>query len=163
MFRLVRYASILCALAFIAGACTQEDKKEEASATADLVGNWAIPCHPAARSGGYEADIYVFQAGGTFAFNVVLYSDACQTQTQSYQVTGTYVIGAATTTPSDGTKIDFTVVDATLPGVNAGDKSYDIYKVVGTSIYFGNSSGANDGSSDVLRPTTWSDTPFIKY
>lgn len=37
----------------------------------------------------------------------------------------------------------------------AGTKSYDIYKISGSSLYLGDTGGTNDGSTDALRPISF--------
>ena len=75
--------------------------------------------------------------------------------------TFTYIIGADVTVDGSvagittATKVDST--DTTVGSSDFGDIDYDIFALSGLiTLYVGDSDGANDGSTDALRPTTLS-------
>lgn len=101
---------------------------------------------------------YVFPDSSNFTYQVVPYTAAnCLGMAGTSSASaGTYV--EASSSVPDAQDITFSFGSGSLNGKTL----YQIYKLDGNQLYLGDTSGANDGSSDARRPTSFETTSYAK-
>ncbi|MBE9568895.1 MAG: hypothetical protein IMF14_09370 [Proteobacteria bacterium] len=163
----MRNVLLACAMgsAFILSGCSDSatDNIESTITHALLNGTWVSVCVAEAPD-SFKGIVKLNDGIGST--EVTKYSDdiTCSNNATAQPVeTFTYVIGGDVTVDgavagiTTATKVDFT--DTTAGSSTIGEIDYDIFAVSGLiTLYVGDSDGANDGSTDALRPTTLSPT-----
>ena len=133
---------------------------------ATLNGSWKAACEIITTDLSIDA-IITFNSGDA---NVIIttYSDeTCDIVTMLETGTVTYTLGSNVTVDGtiDGitaaTQID--ILNTTVGSVDFGNENYDLVAIKDlTKLYFGDTDGANDGSTPALRATQLEDTFFTK-
>lgn len=127
--------------------------------TTELEGRWNdIACYY--WKGDFSKGSVTF-SGSTYSSSGTNYSDSeCTVSIGAYTASGTFVIGNTMITSSG---LDAKEYNATLlksNGISFNVQLFDIFKIEGGKLYFGDDSGQQDTSTKEKRPT---DLDFINY
>lgn len=123
---------------------------------ATLNGTWVGVCFDDGGSSWVKLSFELDNGNATA--KLTTYDDATCATVAMIEIlaTATYTLGADVTL--DGSVAGITTAtefDSTqITGVSPGQKSYDIYAILGDKLYQGDSSLPNDGTSPATRPTS---------
>lgn len=124
------------------------DSGGESNAT-ELEGTWVTTC--LMESSGSFEDTITF-SGNTFSTSGKEYADtACSVFDTNYSASGTFVIGNAMTTSSGLSAKEIDVTLLKIDGAGVSINVYDIYRIDGEKLYFGDDS-LLDATSVANRP-----------
>ncbi len=123
----------------------------------ELEGSWVDVCveiYPAYEvngtitPGSYESGITTF-SGNTFTYSGADYSDSeCTIVEETYINTGTFIIGDSMTTSSGLSAKNIDIAIVTMDGRNVSYKFYDIFKIDGDRLYFGDQGSYDENEDD---------------
>lgn len=131
----------------------------------DLNGTWTTPC---LFDGAVTLMATLNITNGAAILQLVTYSDMlCMSIMMDEIETYDFELGAVVEVDGsvDGivvaTRVDIT--NTTIGSPDIGEVDYDLIAVKGNTMYFGDTDGANDGSTPALRPTQLDgDIYFVK-
>ena len=143
------------------------DSAPAATTTAPITTSPATPLTNATLNGTWIGNCFddgappwvrlsVLLDNGNATVTVTSYSDDTCTNVSMIDalITATYTLGAVVTV--DGTVAGITsatqIDTIQITGVSPGQKSYDIYAIVGNKLYVGDDSPPNDGTTPATRP-----------
>jgi hypothetical protein len=154
------------ALMFMLVSCGGSSSSDSSSGTAltSINGSWKSNCYvdPVFLPGNSVDVLATFNNGAATGIATTYGDITCTNIAMQETPTATYILGSAVTVDGsvDGittaTKIDYT--DTTVGSPDIGEKSYDIIAIKDNKLYQGNTDGANDGTTDALRPTQLDDS-----
>lgn len=156
----------------VAGCSSSDDPTADLNSTltnALLNGTWISSCITTNLDPGLgSAKVNATLSNGSGSVTYTGYSDnGCQTVTTTVPETFTYTLGIDVTVDGSvagittATQVNF--IDTTPGAIPAGEESFDIYAIKDLiTLYVGDDTGVNDGSTTALRPTQLWDIPFTK-
>ena len=137
-----------------------------------LNGNWLSDCFVEAQD-SFKVSATFNNGSGSVSFTNYFGDTTCTTVSNIEDETFTYTIGSDVTVDGSvegittATQIDF--IDTTPGAIPAGEESFDIFAIkvdpnlaAPSTLYVGDDSGVNDGSTAALRPTQLQNIPFTQ-
>ena len=159
----------------LAGCSSSDDPAANLNSTlthALLDGTWLSDCFVEAPD-SFKVSATFNNGSGSVSFTNYFGDTTCTTVSNIENETFTYTIGSDVTVDGSvegittATQIDFT--DTTVGSLNIGTITYDIFAIkvdpnlaAPSTIYVGDDSGVNDGSTAALRPTQLQNIPFTQ-
>ena len=120
----------------------------------DLDGTWVMPC--LIEEANYVIEVIVFDAGEVTSTRTTYANLGCSATMMVEIAKGTVVLGSEVLL--DGSVGGFTsatqlnITSRTTGSLGGTIEDYDLVTIKGSFLYFGDTSGANDGSSPERRP-----------
>ena len=153
----------------LAGCSSSDDPAANLNSTlthALLDGTWLSDCFVEAPD-SFKVSATFNNGSGSVSFTNYFGDTTCTTVSNIEDETFTYTIGSDVTVDGSvegittATQIDFT--DTTPGAIPADEESFDIFAIKDLiTLYVGDSTGVNDGSTAALRPTQLQNIPFTQ-
>lgn len=132
-----------------------------AAGSTDLAGSWYTDCITDGAFSSINSKLDFTADSYDMKFST--YDDnSCGVLNTIYTETGTYEVGAEVSVSSGGSAHELNITQLTEDGVVVSEKIFDIFRIDGTNLYFGDTRGGNDGTLLTKRPTDLDLSLFFK-
>ena len=134
-----------------------------------LDGNWAKACMAHATDATYSTATLVAADNVVTITDSVFTDSGCVTPASPATIESqrSLVFDGTTSNTSlgDASHVTWTVESKTINGVqdtaSTNESAFDLMLITNNTLYFGDRSGANDGSTEALRPSTLDETAIF--